>query len=740
MAVKITVGPPVLTINKGSTFMVTDYRGEVHPREAQGVFADDTRFLSAYRVRVNGRPWERVSSATVSYHAARLYLTNPELHEPELRDPHLGGVDAPSDVPAGTLALKLLRSVDEGIHEQFEITNYGQRGVRIILELDLMSDFADLVEVKAGRIRERDDLVTQWHPGRAALVTTYRNRDFLRRFIYRVVDGDDRPSYANGHLRFPIHLEPGTSWRLGGMMLLQHEDEVRTPRPGGAAPGRTSDRAGDVHQRWLESCTALASPNDDLRRAYQQSVEDMGALRLYERDLGPDVWVPAAGVPWFVTLFGRDSLITSLQTMIVQARFAEGALRTLAEYQANARDDWRDAQPGKIVHEVRHGELAHFEIVPHTRYYGTWDATPLFLMVLHQAWRWLGDRQLLKDLRPAAERCLDWIDRYGDLDGDGFQEYQTFSPKGYENMGWKDAGDAVVYPDGRPVQQPKALCELQGYVYAAKRGAAELFVALGDRERARSLAAEAADLKRRFNAAFWMEEAGTYAFGLDPEKRQIETVASNAGHCLWTGIADSEKAGRVVRRLLQPDMWSGWGIRTLSAAHPAYDPFSYQRGSVWPHDNAIIAAGLQRYGYVAEASQVARAILDAAAHFESYRLPEVFAGVAREPTSFPVQYRGANIPQAWAAGSLFQLVHAMLGLDADAPNGRLWVDPILPDWIPRLELSGLQVGPVRLDLCFWREGEATRFTVERLEGGSLDVRQGRPAADPPDTTQENERR
>jgi glycogen debranching enzyme len=343
------------------------------------------------------------------------------------------------------------------------------------------------------------------------------------------------------------------------------------------------------------------------------------------------------------------------------------------------------------------------------------------LIVLHEAWRWLGDRRLVEELLPVAERCLEWIDADGDLDGDGFQEYRTYSAKGYENMGWKDASDAVVYPDGSQVAQPKALCELQGYVYAAKRGMAELFAALGDHGRADTLSAQAAELKRRFDEAFWTEDEGTYAYGLDPDKRRIETVVSNAGHCLWSGIADADKAGRVVERLLRPDLWSGWGIRTLSSENPAYDPFSYQRGSIWPHDNGIIAAGMKRYGYHEQANRVARAILDAAARFQNYRLPEVFAGLRREPDAFPVQYRGANIPQTWAAGSVLHVVRAMLGLRADAPNGRLWVDPTLPDWAPSLRLNNLQVGPVRLDLRFWRAGDESRVEVMSQHGGRIDV-------------------
>jgi glycogen debranching enzyme len=386
------------------------------------------------------------------------------------------------------------------------------------------------------------------------------------------------------------------------------------------------------------------------------------------------------------------------------------------------------------MHELRFGELAHFHKIPHTPYYGTADATPLYLIVLHEAWKWSGDDGLLRRYREVALRCLDWIDRYGDLDGDGFQEYKTRSSLGYENVGWKDAGDAVVYPDGSQVAQPKALCELQGYVFDAWMRMAEIFDALGEPRRAAELRRNAAALQRRFEERFWCEEIGCYAFGLDPGKQPIETIASNAGHCLWSGIASPAHAARVVERLMQPDMWSGWGIRTLSAANPAYNPYSYQLGSVWPHDNGIIALGFKRYGFAAEAARIARDISEAASYFVSYRLPELYAGVERRPGTFPVQYPGANVPQAWAAGAVFHLLRAILGVQADAPNGVLYVDPHLPAWLPDLTLRGLRVGRGKLDLRFWREGDRTRWDAE-LGEGEVEVRQNswRPWLDERDT-------
>jgi glycogen debranching enzyme len=445
-------------------------------------------------------------------------------------------------------------------------------------------------------------------------------------------------------------------------------------------------------------------------RLYHQSVEDLGALRLHDRDVAPHVWMPAAGVPWYVAIFGRDSLVAGMQTIWVQPGIVLGALRNLGNLQAREDDPSRDAEPGKIPHELRQGELAHFGRFP-SPYYGTADATPLYLVALHEVWKWTGDVDFVASHLDIAERCLDWIDRYGDFDGDGFQEYRTRSPRGFENMAWKDASDAVVYPDGTQVRQPKALCELQGYVFDAWKRMADIYEAFGRADRAVLLRRKAADLQARFEERFWCEEIGSYCFGLDPNKRPIATVASNAGHCLWSGIASREHAVRVAERLMRPDMWSGWGIRTLSSDNPAYNPFSYQRGSVWPHDNGIIALGFRRYGLFAEAARVFRDISEAASYFVSYRLPELYAGTERSARAFPVQYAQANVPQAWAAGSVAHLLQAVLGLEGDAPHGRLTVAPVLPKWLPDVTLRGVAVGRASVDLRFFRDGETSRWEL-----------------------------
>ncbi len=701
MSVTISVGPPAITINQGNTFMVTNLRGEIDPYQEHGVFARDTRFISAYRMTINEARWTLLSSSAITYHSAGFEFVNPTLQTED------------GELVERSIGLSIGREIAQALDETLTIANYGLRPARFFLELLLRCDFADIFEVHAKQIVRRGRMITEWDAERLRLTTAYVHRDFQRSCRLEVCASDSAPLYANGRLSYEIVLDPGQRWHASHAI---HLITVGSPDAEQSPPAAQRAHADAQQADWHTLATSLISSNEDVYRAYHQSIEDMGALRMEDGDGSPDTWVPAAGIPWYATVFGRDSLIVALQTMAVNPGLGVGTLHALAQLQAVTTDDWRDAQPGKMPHEIRVGELAHFGKVPHTPYYGSADATPLYLIALHETWLWMGDRALLEQHRDTAEHCLEWIDRYGDLDGDGFQEYLTRSTQGLENQGWKDSGDAVVDPEGVKATPPIALCELQGYVYDAKIRMAEVFDALGEGERAAALRQQAAELQQRFEAAFWLEEEGTYCFGLDAHKQPIRTVVSNAGHCLWSGIAHPERAGRVVQRLMQEDMSSGWGIRTLSASHRCYNPHSYHRGSVWPHDNGIIAAGFRRYGFVQEAGQLARGIWEATACFDGYRLPELYAGRPRASSSFPVQYLGANIPQAWAAGTILHLIRTLLGLRANAPQGRLYVAPALPHWLPDLTLAGLRCGKARLSLRFWREGELSRWEILGQEG------------------------
>ena len=700
MSLEITVGPPRLVLNQGLSVLVSEQDGQIGWPTDKGLYDQDTRLISSWQIYANGVPWDLLNSGNITYYASRVFLANALISTQT------------GDIPAGKLGLVIGRVLGDGLHEDFDLVNHHSEAVTFNLEIAIRSDFADLFEVKSGRIVRRGRITTEWSDHRRELRTRYVNADFARGVTIKVVNAGSNPVYANGRISFDITLEPGQGWHA---CLLYSFDNGHKPRhpPQECIQDALDSRFSRQLDDWRGRALKINTSNEEFYRFYRQAVEDMAGLRLPIDGTDHLEFVPAAGVPWCVGLFGRDSLIVSLQNSLVYPDFARGSLDVLARYQATERDDHRDAEPGKIMHELRLGELAHFKLIPHTPYYGTADATPLYLIVLHNAWKTTGDMDLLRRHLDNAERCLHWIDHYGDRDGDGFQEYGTRSSAGYENQGWKDSGEALVYPDGSLVKGPKALCELQGYVYDAWQRMAEVFEALGQPGRAAELRGKAKDLFERFNAAFWDEESGFYAFCLDGEKRKVLSVASNPGQCLWSGIVPQDRAARVVERLMKPDMWSGWGIRTLSADHPAYNPHSYQNGSVWPHDNGFIALGFRRYGFDEEASRIARDVSGAQSYFVQHRMPELYAGLQRSPTSFPVQYKGANVPQAWAAGSCFALLQALLGLQADAPHGRLYVDPALPDWLPDIQLNDFRVNGEALDLRFWREGNETRWAVAK---------------------------
>ena len=712
MPFKVQVGPPQIAIHQGQAVLISEQDGQIAWPSEKGLYYHDTRLVSAWAIYANGAPWTLLNSGAISYYAARIFLTNAEFHTQD------GKVDARA------LALVISREIDGGLHEDVDVTNHGTRRVRFNLEISPRCDFADVFEVKSDRIVRRGQISTMWDDKAQSLSNTYRNGKFVRSVTITAVHA--QAGYANGRLSFDIELEPGATWHCClHYDLGEGENVVRAPA---ACVTLDADNRQTAELRdWQARVLKIETPNEEFYRFYHQAIDDMAALRLPQGDEDHMVFMPAAGLPWFMAPFGRDSLIVSLQNITVYPEFARGTLQVLGARQADTCDDYRDAEPGKIMHELRCGELAYFKLVPHTPYYGTADATPLWLITLHAAWRATGDRDLLDQHMPTAERCLAWIDEYGDRDGDGFQEYQTRSSAGYENMGWKDSGDAVMYPDGSLVRGPKALCELQGYVYDAWLRIAQIFDALGHADRAGALRDKAATLFARFNDVFWDEDLGFYAYALDGEKKKVLSIASNPGHCLWSGIVPPDRAARVVARLMAPDMWTGWGIRTLSAEHTSFNPYAYQLGAVWPHDNSIIAAGFKRYGYAAEAARVARDISGAASHFQSNQLPELYAGLQKDSTNFPVQYIGANVPQAWAAGSAFLLLQSMLGLAPDAVAGRLFIDADLPAWLPDVTIRDLTVGKHSYCVRFRREGEATRHEVLAGDPGLVEQRAFRAA-------------
>jgi glycogen debranching enzyme len=547
MAFKVQVGPPQISIHQGQTVLISEQDGQINWPSDKGLYFLDTRVVSSWKIYANGEPWELLNGGALSYYASRMFLTNRTL------------LTEDGTIPPRTLGLTLSRSISGGMHEDLDVTNHSMKRVRFQLEIALRSDFADIFEVKSGRIVRRGRITTEWSQARQHLRTIYRNGNFSRTVTISPAHLPTKAVYANGRLSFEVALEPGEAWHCCLLYRLGDGDR-NFASPTDCVRHSNKSHHAETLADWLQNVVKIQTSNEEFYRLFRQALEDMAALRLPLAGTDHMVFLPAAGLPWFVAPFGPDSLIVSLQNILIYPEFAYGALEILGSLQAKEEDNYRDAEPGKILHEKRYGELAHFKMIPHEPYYGTADATPLYLITLHAAWRATGDRALLERHLETAEGCLFWIDNYGDRDGDGFQEYQTRSPVGYENMNWKDSGDSVVYPDGSLVKGPKALCELQGYVYNAWVCMAEVFDALGKPDRAQALRAKAGALFDRFNDAFWDEELGFYAYALDAEKRKVLTVASNAGHCLWSGIVLRERAKKVVERLMAPDMWTGWGF------------------------------------------------------------------------------------------------------------------------------------------------------------------------------------
>ena len=710
MTYEISVGPAQITVNLGECVLITEQDGQVHQPSERGLFYRDTRLLSQWTIEVDGKPWQLLSSAGISHFACQVVMTNRALPTDD------------GEIPAGSMSLTLSRILCQGgMRETLTVRNHNRITVETSLAIRMVCDFADIFDVKSHRIVSRGTSETSWYPKEGRLETVHFNKTFRRGLSVSPVDDLPKPVLVDGALCFPLRIEPQGAWETQ-LDYQAIDGDVRSP-PSDAdfASGKDSAQAQAL-DKWRAQATRLATHYTALQQLYDQSLDDLAALRLPITSNDGECFIPAAGIPWFAALFGRDSLITAIQTVPIYPDFARGALNILAHYQATEMDDSRDMQPGKIPHELRRGELAELGLVPYRPYYGTADATPLYIILLHHAWIYSGDRELIEKHLPTAEKCLGWIDYYGDMDGDGFQEYERRTPKGAENQGWKDSGNGVLYENGDNVPAPKALCELQGYVYDAWLRMAAIYDALDQSDKATTLRQKARDLYARFNAVFWDEELQFYAFCLDPQKRRVMSIASNPGHLLWSGIVPPERAAAVVKRLMADDMWSGWGIRTLSSSHPAYNPHDYQLGAIWPHDNGFIALGFKRYGFHDEANRIAKGLIDAGDRFMMSRLPEVFAGTSRSDSPFPVQYLGANVPQAWAAGSVFCFVRAILGPSVDVASRTLYTDAHLPEWLPGFDVYNLNVGPEAVDLRVWRDGDATRVELLRGDGVRLQHR------------------
>ena len=642
------------TILEGSTFCICDDLGDIEGG-VNGLYAYDTRFLSTFTLTVDGRRPLLLSSGKVEYFSAAFYSRN-----------------APVDGLAhDALSIARHRFVGRGLQDHIVLRNETRAPISFTLELGFGTDFADIISVKEHDFALGDPLHAPALPPSAA----GRFDEETGCVVLQESDGRSGRTQVvlsrSGHtsdsvVRFPISLAPHGSWDIRVDVAVSLDGEVAHPALVEQRFGTERTRVRESLDAWSLRLPRLQTSWDELRHAFDQSVADLAALRLRHGE-GAGM-VPAAGMPWFMTVFGRDTIITSLQTMLLGPELGVGALDTLAELQADVDDPTIDAEPGKIVHELRSGRAAEKWF---HRYYGTVDATPLYLVLLSEVWRWTGDAELARRFREPALRALSWIDVYGDRDGDGFVEYERRS-SGLENQSWKDSGDSQRFRDGRFAETPIAPAEVQGYVYDAKRRLVEVARdAWGDEELAARLEREAADLRIRFDDAYWVpDRGGYYALALDRDKRRVDALCSNIGHLLWSGIVPEERVESIVDALMRHELWSGWGFRTMSTSDAAYSPLSYHNGTVWPHDTALAAWGLSRYGHWDAVHRVASALFESARHFD-WSLPEVFAGFDRSETPFPIGYPTAARPQAWAAGTPLLLLRLLLGLEPDTANGRL---------------------------------------------------------------------
>jgi glycogen debranching enzyme len=721
---------PTINILNGNRFMVTSRDGDI-VGGSDGLFRNDTRYLSRFAAKINSTGLSLLTASNTSHYSAAFFMTNADQTAKAESVP--GGGEEEGDQEEGesafskeSLAVCRRRFIEEDVLEQFFVTNIVTKPLKFILSFEINADFEDLFEVKARAFAKKPDMPQKNASGRTISEEGARRVDRSTQISRRFIEAENAVDFswtdretnfraetkiffsqrgritegnpAAGEpwkISFELSLAPKQTFRTSIAIMMYAAKERFRARPTEQFFRSQKSKIEQTIREWNLSIPQLKTDWDDLKHSYDQSVLDLLFLRMPDPSTtaAPEQrsWVLlAAGCPWFMTLFGRDTLVTAYQTILLGADMAKGAVAALSQYQGDAVDDTRDEQPGKIIHELRYGDYAARSA--RFPYYGTCDATPLFLVVLSEVYRWTHDAGFILRHRPNAMRALDWIDRYGDIDGDGFVEYIKRSKDGLDNQCWKDSWNAIQFADGRIAEPPIATCEVQGYVYDAKIRMAELARRVWkDSSMARRLEEEARNLKGIFHERFWIDDKGCYALALDKDKRQVDSTTSNIGHLLWSGIADESAAKAIAEHLLDPDtLFSGYGVRTMSAKDEGFDPIGYHTGCVWAHDNSIIAHGLANYGMKREARSIAEAILDASSHF-GYTLPEAFAGFSRSETGFPVRYPTSCSPQAWAAGAPLLLLRTLLGISPRADGKGIDVDSIIePDRDTSVELERIR--------------------------------------------------
>lgn len=685
-----------LLICAGDAFLLTDRHGNIGPDNplGLGLYHHDARHLSAYRLTLNGTPLVPLLSTAEAGFAMEQVLTNPALESADGRR-----------VARGTIEFRRLRVIRDGVEESLTVQNFNQYAITLNLLFELDADFADIFDVR-GYEREA------WSRRELPVV-----EGRTLRYARTGIDGVRRET-AVAFDQDPLVLDSTTAlFRVTvparGEHVLRITVSVGEPTPSRDVLSVIEERSSAIRE-WRQGMTRIETDNAFVNQVIERSLRDLHMLTRPDDAIGSFI---AAGTPWFNTLFGRDSCIVGMQTLAFEPAIARSALKLLASHQGTRLDPARDEEPGKILHEHRVSELSRAGELPYARYYGSVDSTPLFLMLLSSYVSWTGDLDLARDLLPAARAAYGWMRGFGGLDARGMLTYEKQAVRGLVNQGWKDSENAIPHANGDLAQPPIALVEVQAYGYAACSGLAVVADALGEPDFAAELRQAAASLRQRLNRDFWWHDAGTYALALDGAGRQVRSLASNAGHALWCGAADAEQARRTGETLMSPDLFSGWGIRTLGEGHAGFNPNGYHVGSVWPHDNSLIAMGMKMYGLERDLHRVARAMLDVSIAYPYWRLPELFGGQTRGEQGNPVPYPVACRPQAWAAGSFLMVMQALLGLAAQSPGSVLRVvNPDLPDWLETVRVRNLRVGEGSVSLTFTRRGRETDVNVDGVEG------------------------
>ncbi|GAW92089.1 hypothetical protein CHY_0669 [Calderihabitans maritimus] len=672
-----------------------------------GLYYRDTRFLNHLEILLEDKEPLFLSAETKDSHFAKIELTNPELTVNN------------SKIPMHTIHLRELRVVRDSFFQRLRLVNYNPWPVFLKLTFKFGADFVDIFEVR-GILREERGEKLPAKLLRNGILFSYRGLDGIT--MGTEVIFSPRPKLSvrpdgTGVAEFRLKLAPQRKVYLYTRINAVIEGDPKAQRgkgDTGIAPAflRAANYQLNKYRRWKEECTKFQTDNTFFNYLFERGVTDLGALNTDYPEWGS---ILVAGIPWYAAPFGRDALITAWQTLIVNPELAKRSLRFLARLQGEDNNAWRDEKPGKIMHEIRRGEMARRGEVPHTPYYGSVDSTLWFIILLSEVYRWLQDEELVRELAEPLRKCLLWCREYGDLDGDGYIEYRRESERGLTNQGWKDSWDAVVRPDGTLAEAPIALVEVQAYYYLALRRCVELFELLGDRKEAMRCQRQARQLKQKFIQDFWMSDREFLAFALDGKKQPVKTIVSNPGHCLFTGILPANLADKVARRLFEADMFSGWGIRTMSKLEQAYNPMSYHNGSIWPHDNSIIAAGLRCSDQHQLLLRLANSLYEAALSFPYYRLPELFCGFTRRGQTGPVHYPTACDPQAWAVGSLFSLLHSLLGIRSERGDVVI-CKPLLPQGVNEVLVKNLRVGRGKIDLEFTRKNDKVYCNVLQCEG------------------------